>query len=63
MSSSQPGPIRRLLVGSWNLLNFTRRLVFNLLFLFVLVFLLVMALASPEATRIAGRSAAAAVNS
>ena len=57
MSSSQPGPIRRLLVGSWNLLNFTRRLVFNLLFLFVLVFLLVMALASPEATRIADRSA------
>lgn len=57
MSHSQPGPIRRLLVGSWNLLNFTRRLVFNLLFLFVLVFLLVLALSSPEAARVADRSA------
>ena len=35
------GPIARLIVGTWGALNFTRRLVFNLLFLFVLVILLV----------------------
>ena len=37
MSSSQPGVISRLFRGFWNALNFTRRLVFNLIFLFVLI--------------------------
>jgi protease-4 len=35
------GPIARLIVGTWDALNFTRRLAFNLLFLFVLVIFLV----------------------
>lgn len=37
MSKDQPGVIVRLARGFWNALNFTRRLVFNLIFLFVLV--------------------------
>ncbi|QDW66896.1 signal peptide peptidase SppA [Luteimonas granuli] len=44
------GPIARVLVGAWDALNFTRRLVFNLLFLFLLVIVLV-ALASAERAR------------
>ena len=40
MSEKKPGAIRRLFVGLWNALNFTRRLVFNLLFLFVLLIVL-----------------------
>ncbi|GAA4855525.1 signal peptide peptidase SppA [Luteimonas vadosa] len=36
------GPIARVLVGFWDALNFTRRLVFNLLFLLLLVLLLVV---------------------
>ncbi len=35
------GPIARLFIGVWDGVNFTRRLAFNLLFLFVLVLLLV----------------------
>ncbi len=34
------GPIASLVVGLWNTVNFTRRLLFNLLFLLVLVILL-----------------------
>jgi protease-4 len=41
MSEKKPGAIRRLFVGLWDALNFTRRLVFNLLFLFVLLIVLV----------------------
>ena len=41
MSESQPGPIRRVLVGVWNTVNFTRQLVFNLIFLLILFFVLV----------------------
>ncbi len=37
MSSSQRGVVRRLFGGLWNALNFTRRLVFNLIFLAILV--------------------------
>lgn len=37
MSSKPPGVIRRLLCGLWNALNFTRRLVFNLIFLAILI--------------------------
>ncbi|MBJ6981714.1 signal peptide peptidase SppA [Luteimonas sp. MC1572] len=41
------GPITRVAVGAWNALNFTRRLVFNLLFL-LLVIVVLVALASAE---------------
>ena len=37
MSSTQPGVIRRFFRGVWNALNFTRRLVFNLVFLVILL--------------------------
>jgi protease IV len=40
MSEKKPGALRRLFGGLWNALNFTRRLVFNLLFLFVLLLVL-----------------------
>ncbi|HMM67049.1 MAG TPA: signal peptide peptidase SppA [Dokdonella sp.] len=36
MSQNQPGLFVRLLRGTWNTLNFTRRLVFNLVFVIVL---------------------------
>lgn len=41
MSKENPGVIRRLFCGLWNGLDFTRRLVFNLIFLVVLVAVLV----------------------
>lgn len=44
------GPIARVVVGAWDALNFTRRLVFNLLFLLLLVVLLV-AIFSAERAR------------
>ena len=37
MSSRQPGVINRSFRSLWNALNFTRRLVFNLIFLIVLI--------------------------
>ncbi|GAA0725017.1 signal peptide peptidase SppA [Dokdonella soli] len=37
MSTEQPGVIRRFFHGLWNALNFTRRLVFNLIFLLLLI--------------------------
>ncbi|NCT66972.1 MAG: signal peptide peptidase SppA [Rhodanobacteraceae bacterium] len=37
MSTAPPGAIRRLFRGLWNALDFTRRLVFNLIFLVILV--------------------------
>ncbi len=37
MADQKRGAIAGLFVGFWNLLNFTRRLVFNLIFLFLLV--------------------------
>lgn len=37
MSKENPGVIRRLFRGLWNALNFTRRLVFNLIFLVLLI--------------------------
>ncbi|MDR2013429.1 MAG: signal peptide peptidase SppA [Rhodanobacter sp.] len=37
MSTEQPGVIRRFFRGLWNTLDFTRRLIFNLIFLFLLV--------------------------
>ena len=44
----RPGPLRRLFGGLWDALNFTRRLVLNLLFLAVLLFLLVALLSGPS---------------
>ena len=44
------GPIARVIVGAWDALNFTRRLVFNLLFLLLLV-IFVVALFSAERAR------------
>lgn len=40
MSDGKPGFIRRFFGGIWAALNFTRRLVFNVIFLFLLVFFL-----------------------
>jgi protease-4 len=40
MSEKKPGAIRRLFQGLWDALNFTRRLVFNLVFLVVLLIVL-----------------------
>ena len=50
MSQPQRGPIRRALCGVWHAINFTRLFVFNMLFLlvgFVLLLLLLAALAAP----------------
>ena len=44
------GPIARAAIGAWDALNFTRRLVFNLLFLLVLV-LLVVAIFSADRSK------------
>ena len=41
------GPIRRVLGGAWNALNFTRQLVFNLIFLVIVLLVLVAIFASP----------------
>src|SRR5690349_6507197 len=41
MSKENPGVIRRLFRGLWNALNFTRRLVLNLIFLLLLIGFLV----------------------
>ncbi|MBZ0222373.1 MAG: signal peptide peptidase SppA [Dokdonella sp.] len=37
MTNTNPGPIRRFFRAIWNAVNFTRRLVFNLIFVIVLV--------------------------
>lgn len=47
MPQPKPGPIRRLIVGAWDAVNFTRRLAFNLLFLLVLAIVLAAIVASP----------------
>ncbi|HEX5694179.1 MAG TPA: S49 family peptidase, partial [Arenimonas sp.] len=57
MSESKPGPIRRFLVGIWNTLNFTRRLVFNLLFLVLLVFFIVVLFSGPGIKPVGDKSA------
>ena len=53
----RPGPLRRLFGGLWDALNFTRRLVFNLLFLAVLLFLLVAILSGPSVKPVQDKSA------
>lgn len=45
MSHKQPGLIRRLLGWIWDALNFSRRLVLNVLFVFVMIFVLAAILA------------------
>ena len=57
MSESQPGPIRRVLVGIWNTINFTRQLVFNLIFLLVCFILLAVIFASPGVQPLQNKSA------
>ena len=57
MSDSKPGPIRRFFVGIWNTLNFTRRLVFNLLFVLVLVFFVVVLFSGPGIKPVTKQSA------
>ncbi|GIX38070.1 MAG: protease [Silanimonas sp.] len=44
----RPGPLRRLFGGLWAALDFSRRLVFNLLFLALLLFLLAAILGGPK---------------
>ncbi|MFA7487004.1 MAG: signal peptide peptidase SppA [Lysobacteraceae bacterium] len=41
MSKNTPGPLMRFLRGIWNSINFARRLVFNLVFLFIVAIVLV----------------------
>ena len=41
MSNKNPGPFRRFVCGIWNSLNFARRLVFNLIFVFVLLIVVI----------------------
>ena len=36
------GPIARLFIGLWDAVNFSRRLVFNLLFLLVVFYLIIL---------------------
>ena len=50
------GPIASLVVGLWNTVNFTRRLVFNLLFLLVLVILLMAMLGGGKLTPLEDRT-------
>ncbi|MCX7557645.1 signal peptide peptidase SppA [Xanthomonadaceae bacterium JHOS43] len=42
MSKSTPGPLMRFLRGIWNSINFARRLVLNLAFLFIVAILLIV---------------------
>ncbi|MGN6512618.1 MAG: signal peptide peptidase SppA [Lysobacteraceae bacterium] len=50
MNATRRGPIARFFVGLWNAMNFTRRLVFNLLFL-GLLFVILAALAAGNGAR------------
>ncbi len=51
MNDSSPrGPIARFFVGLWDAMNFTRRLVFNLIF-FLLLFLLLILLGAGDRTK------------
>jgi protease-4 len=50
------GPIVRVLVGAWDALNFTRRLVFNLLFLLLVLVLLVAIFSAERAKPVLDRT-------
>ena len=56
-TSPRPGPLRRFIGGAWAALDFSRRLVFNLLFLLVLFLLLVGLLAGPSVKPLHEKSA------
>ncbi|HEX5755432.1 MAG TPA: signal peptide peptidase SppA [Arenimonas sp.] len=47
MNTSRPGPIRRLIVGLWTAVDFSRRFVFNAIFLLLVVLLIAAIAASP----------------
>lgn len=55
MANTNPGPIRRFFLAIWNTVNFTRRLVFNLIFVIVVAAVIGALLA--ERTRISARTA------
>ncbi|WP_147653540.1 signal peptide peptidase SppA [Vulcaniibacterium gelatinicum] len=50
MNETRRGPIARFFVGTWTVMNFTRRLVFNLLF-FGLLLVLLVAIATHEGAK------------
>ncbi len=52
MNAVRRGPIARLFIGAWDALNFTRRLVFNLIFLFLLVLVVVAVLSADGGRRV-----------
>ncbi|MEZ5465825.1 MAG: signal peptide peptidase SppA [Lysobacteraceae bacterium] len=54
MADSRPGPIYRFFRGLWRTLDFSRRLVMNIIFLLIVIFIL--ALLSREAPKLAGES-------
>ncbi len=48
MTERKPGPVRRFFGAIWDAINFTRRLVFNLIFLFVLlIFVIALSAKAP----------------
>ncbi|MBX3726077.1 MAG: signal peptide peptidase SppA [Xanthomonadales bacterium] len=47
MTATRPGPVRRFLVGTWRTLDFTRRFILTVLFLFLVAVLLAAALKAP----------------
>lgn len=55
--TSRPGPVRRILGGFWRGLTFTRQLVFNLLFLGIVLLLLAALLRGPGIAPLQPRSA------
>lgn len=56
-SAPRPGPVRRILGGFWRGLTFTRQLVFNLLFLALVLLLLVALLRGPGIAPVQPQSA------
>ena len=52
MNAVRRGPIARLFIGAWDALNFTRRLVFNLIFLVLLVLVVVAVLSADGGRRV-----------
>ena len=42
MSSSNPGPVRRFFRGAWRVVDVSRRVVLNLLFLIILIAVIVV---------------------
>ena len=56
MNQSRRGPIARVFTGLWDTLNFTRRLVFNLLFLLLVVLFIAMLLNGKRAGPLLGEN-------